>query len=100
MEDKRKEGKIPLYTCKSSGWLWFIHKAHKGSKFPIRACLSLTHVSMHITPDGKSAGNSRIFANLSLALYHTTLYFDESHCLKQNFKIHGSLPLSPSFDLA
>lgn len=39
---KRKE--MPLQTQESSGWLWFIQKAHNGSKFPIRACLSLTHV--------------------------------------------------------
>lgn len=39
---KRKE--MPLQTHESSEWLWFIHKAHNGSKFPIRACLSLTHV--------------------------------------------------------
>lgn len=35
---------MPLYTWKSSGWLWFIHKACKGSKFPITSCLFLTRI--------------------------------------------------------
>lgn len=93
---KRKE--MPLQTHESSEWLWFIHKAHNGSKFPIRACLSLTHVCTCRYTSHLSCG--KLKTSLSLASHHTTLDFDESHFQKENFKTHRNLPLSGLLDLA
>lgn len=82
---------MPLYTCKSSGWL--IHPAHEGSKFPIRACLSLTCFCAG-TADGCLMENLRISANSSPVLYYRAVDFDELHFLKEKFNKHRTLPLS------
>lgn len=95
-EDKRKEEKMPLYTCKSSGWL--IHPAHKGSKFPIRACLSLTRFCVQVQQMAVLRKTWKL-----VQICHQP-YFTEHWIwmnrisfflsLKEKFKKHRTLPLS------